>query len=194
MVLNREGGTTRRHLNSNVIYIVSLWHGSISLRMLKLFLCRWFSCYSCWSTRYTLYRPMLRSWKKTVMKVWQCVSLIDSFRLSCLTSPHLRRVLFSSYVLPLFTWMYPIYPFFTDKQKIDLSHFYFTCLRRVMFCSKWNENFFAYALDEISLEDRFSRYWNRYLVALADSIDGELLFEKSNLNEFRKLAIRANTL
>jgi hypothetical protein len=63
-----------------------------------------------------------------------------------------------------------------------------------MFCSKWNENFFAYALDEISLEDRFSRYWNRYLVALADSIDGELLFEKSNLNEFRKLAIRANTL
>jgi hypothetical protein len=55
-----------------------------------------------------------------------------------------------------------------------------------MFCLHWNENFFAYAVDEISLEDRCSRYWNRYLVALADSIDGELLFEKSNLNEFRK--------
>jgi hypothetical protein len=123
---------------------------------------------------------------KTMMKIRQRVSLINAFRLSGMTSPQLRRVLFSSYVLPLFTWIFPIYPFFTDKQKNDLSHFYFTCLRRVMFCLHWNENFFAYAVDEISLEDRCSRYWNRYLVALADSIDGELLIEKSNLNEFRK--------
>jgi hypothetical protein len=86
-----------------------------------------------------------------MMKIRQRVSLINSFRLFGLTSPQLRRVLFSSYVLPLFTWIFPIYPFLTDKQKNDLSHFYFTCLRRVMFCLHWNENFFAYAVDEISL-------------------------------------------
>ncbi len=49
----------------------------------------------------------------------------------------------------------------------------------VVFGLQWNENFFAYAFDEISLEDRCSRYLNRYLVALTDSINGELLLEKS---------------
>jgi hypothetical protein len=46
--------------------------------------------------------------------------------------------------------------------------------------------FFSYILDEISLEDRCSLYWNRYLRALSDSIDGNLIFEKANLTEFRK--------
>ena len=41
-------------------------------------------------------------------------------------------------------------------------------------------------MDEKSLEERCSLYWNKYLAALADSIDGELILEKANLNEFRK--------
>ena len=41
-------------------------------------------------------------------------------------------------------------------------------------------------MDEKSLEERCSLYWDKYLVALADSIDGELILEKANLNEFRK--------
>jgi hypothetical protein len=45
---------------------------------------------------------------------------------------------------------------------------------------------FAFALDEKSLEDRCASYWEKYLVALADSIDGQLLFEKANLNVFRQ--------
>jgi len=46
--------------------------------------------------------------------------------------------------------------------------------------------FFLLGLDKISLEDRCAAYWNRYLLALADSTDGVLLLEKANLNEFRK--------
>jgi hypothetical protein len=36
------------------------------------------------------------------------------------------------------------------------------------------------------LEDRCASYWNRYLIALSDNIDGFLLFEKANLSVFRK--------
>jgi hypothetical protein len=35
------------------------------------------------------------------------------------------------------------------------------------------------------MEDRCSLYWDKYLVALADSIDGELILENATLNVFR---------
>ena len=124
--------------------------------------------------------------KKMKTKVRQRISLIRLFKLSGCSSCQIRRVLFASYVLPLLTWIYPIFPLFSDNQRNDLSHFYFTYLRRVIFSSHWNENLFAYAIDEKSLEERCSLYWDKYLVALADSIDGELILEKANLNKFRK--------
>jgi hypothetical protein len=59
-----------------------------------------------------------------------------------------------------------------------------------MFCLQWNEDFFAFALEEKSLGDRCAaaaaEYWERYLIALADSKDGRLLFEKANLNVLRE--------
>ena len=83
-------------------------------------------------------------------------------------------------------------PVFFDlrlKQQYDLSHFYYFSLRRVLYCLNWNENFFAFALDEKLLEDRCYSYWEKYLLALADLLDGELLFEKANLNLFRQIWI-----
>ncbi len=74
----------------------------------------------------------------------------------------------------------------TDRQRCDLSRFYYTSLRRALCCLQWNEQLFAYALDEKSLDDRCLKYWDRFLVDLADTKDGELLFEKANLAEFRK--------
>ena len=120
------------------------------------------------------------------MKIRQRVSLIRSFKLSGCSSPQLRRAFFMSFVLPLFTWVYPLFPLLTTKQRNDLSHFYFTCFRRVMFALHWNEIIFAYAFNERSLEDRCTLYWEKYLVALADSTDGELLLEKANQNQYRK--------
>ena len=89
-------------------------------------------------------------------------------------------------MLPIFTWIYPIFPLLTRKQQENMSSFYYTSLRRTLNCLEWNEIFFAHLLDELSLEDRCSAYWNRYLVALSNSIDGDLIFEKANLCEFRK--------
>jgi hypothetical protein len=37
---------------------------------------------------------------------------------------------FLSFVLPIFTWIYAIYPLLSEKQQRDLSHFYDTSLTR----------------------------------------------------------------
>ena len=79
-----------------------------------------------------------------------------------------------------------IFPLFTENQRNELGHLYYTCLKRVRFCLGWSDEFFAYVFDEISLTDRCAKYWNKYLVALADSVDGELLFERASLNVLRQ--------
>jgi hypothetical protein len=127
-----------------------------------------------------------RMLKRTKLKVQQRVSMIRSFKFKGLSSPQLRPVLFSSLVLPIFSWIYPLFPLLTIHQRNELSQFYLTALRRVCCASQWNSNFFAFAFDEKTLEDRCASYWSRYLIALSDSRDGELLFEKANLNEIRK--------
>jgi hypothetical protein len=72
------------------------------------------------------------------------------------------------------------------KQHDDLSHFYYSCLCRVLFCLSWKEHFFAFALDEKALIDQCASYWNKFLISLSDSPDGFLLLEKANLNEWKK--------
>ncbi|CAM4822440.1 unnamed protein product [Rotaria magnacalcarata] len=39
--------------------------------------------------------------------------------------------------------------------------------------------------NEPSLDDQCRKYWDKYLIALSESIDGELLLEQCNLNTFR---------
>ncbi|CAF4217699.1 unnamed protein product [Rotaria socialis] len=92
--------------------------------------------------------------KHMMTKIRQRISLIKSFKIFGCSSTLLRKTLFMSFVLPLFTWIYPIFPLLSRKQQQDLSHFYYTSLRRALCCLQWNENFFAFALDEKSLEDR----------------------------------------
>ncbi len=107
-------------------------------------------------------------------KIRQRISSINPFRVSGLTSPQLRRALFSSYVLPLFTWIYPLYPFFTDNQRSDLSHFYCTCSAYTEM-KTFSHTYLNKSLWKISV-----------LSIVVDSIHDELFFEKSNLHEFRK--------
>ena len=122
---------------------------------------------------------------KTMLKIRKRIGMINSERIHGSSSGELRKVLFFSYVLPLFTWLFPLYPLFSVRQQQDLNHFYYICLKRVLFCPQWSDNFFAYLMNEKSLEDRCLDYWNRYFDALAETIDGELLFEQANFNTFR---------
>ena len=102
--------------------------------------------------------------KSTKIKIRQRISLIKSFKLFGCTSPSLRKALFSSFVLPLFTWIYPIFLLLSKKQQDDLSHYYSTSLRRALFCLHWNDILFSFALDEKMLIDRCASYWNNFLI------------------------------
>ena len=84
--------------------------------------------------------------------------MINSMRIHGSSSSELRKVLFSSYVLLLFTWIFPFYPLFTARQQQDPNHFYYVCLKRVIFSSQWSDNFIAYVSNEKSLEDRCLTY------------------------------------
>jgi hypothetical protein len=124
--------------------------------------------------------------EKSMLKIRQRIAQIKSFRLFGKTSPSLRRILFFSYVYPLFVWLFPIYPLFTENQQQNLNHFYLVCFRRVLSCLHFNNDFVAYALDEKTLEDRCKVYWEKYFVALSDTTDGSLIFEVANTNFFRE--------
>ena len=123
--------------------------------------------------------------KFTEAKVRKRIALIKSFKIFGCSSVKLRKTLFYSYILPIFTWIYPIFPLLTPKQRNDLSHFYYTSLRRCLFCLQWNNDFFSFAIDELSLEDRCLAYWNRYFSFLSDSVDGKLLLEQANHSIYR---------
>jgi hypothetical protein len=68
---------------------------------------------------------------------------------------------------------------FTEKQRNDLSHFYYTGLKRICINVSWSDSFFSFAMNEISLEDRCFRYWERFLHTLSDLIDGQLIIEQA---------------
>ena len=123
---------------------------------------------------------------KTMNIIRQRIGLINSFRFEGSSSILLRRTLFECYVKPHFTWLMAVFPLFTANQQRTLNHFYYSCLKRVMRCPQWNNNFFSFVTNERSLEDHCMRYWNKFLVELADNRDGELLFGQANLNIHRE--------
>ena len=57
---------------------------------------------------------------------------------------------------------------------------------------QWSNVFFAFALNEISLENRCTRYWIKYLKALESSTDGDLLIEQLILNSHRELWVNGD--
>ena len=119
------------------------------------------------------------------LKTCQRTALINSFRLSGTSSVQLRRVLFSTFVLPHFTWLFGIYPLFTDNQRMELNHLYFTLLKRIYRCQYWEDLFFSAIYNERTLDDLCFTYWEKYLKKLSKSVDGYLLLEQSELNAHR---------
>ncbi|CAF4438722.1 unnamed protein product, partial [Rotaria magnacalcarata] len=58
---------------------------------------------------------------KSMLKIRQRIGMINRIRIAGPTSPTLRKALFHSFVLPLFTWIFPLFPLFTDKQQQGLN-------------------------------------------------------------------------
>jgi hypothetical protein len=122
---------------------------------------------------------------KTRLKTRQRTSLVNSFKYSGTSSIQLRRLLFSTFVLPHFTWLFGLYPLFTDTQRMKLGHLYFTLRKRIYNCQCWDDFTFSSSYNENPLDDLCFRYWEKYTKALSRSNDGFLLLEQSALNSHR---------
>ena len=130
-------------------------------------------------------------WSKMIsvykMKIRQRVAILRNIHLYGTSSPKFRRILFDSYVRPLFNWLYSIFPLLTEWQRDDLSHFYITCLKRTLGYWYWSETMFVVMTGEKSLENHCSKYWSRYKEYLNKSTDGLLVYEQLNLSVFRSI-------
>jgi hypothetical protein len=122
---------------------------------------------------------------RTRLRIRQQTGLVNSIRFGGNSSTAMRRVLFSTFVLPFFTWLFALYPLFTICQQSGFDHFYYTCLKRVLRCNYWEDFFFASAYDERTLGDRCYTYWEKYCKTLTKSLDGRQLVEQSLLNAHR---------
>ena len=122
---------------------------------------------------------------KTKIKTRQRTSLVNSFRCSGVSSIALRRTLFLTFVLPYFTWLFAVFPLFTETQREDLNHLYLHLLKRIRLCQYWQDNFFMAYHGERSLHDRCYSYWEKYLKKLSKLRDGYLLIEQLEVNRHR---------
>jgi hypothetical protein len=80
-----------------------------------------------------------------------------------------------------------LFPLLTGCQKDDLSHFYFTCLKRTLHVPYWNDIILSSIFCEKSFDNRCHSYWKRYRQALLNSIDGSLPVEQFSYNIFMSL-------
>ena len=130
-------------------------------------------------------------WSKMIsvykLKIRQRVGILRNIHLYGTSSPKFKRILFDSYVRPLFNWLYSIFPLMTECQQDDLSHFYITCLKRTLGYWYWSETMFIVMTGEKTLENHCFKFWSRYKKYMSNSIDGILLYEQTNLNVFRSL-------
>ena len=144
------------------------------------------------SYRYLGYHISSRlGWSKMIavykLKIRQRVGILRNIHIFGMSSPNLRKILFDSYVRPLFSWLYSIFPLMTENQRDDLSHFYISCLKRTLGLWHWCDTLFATLTGEKFLENHVVSYWNRYIQHLNNSTDGLLLGEQVNLSIFRSL-------
>ena len=114
----------------------------------------------------------------TKAKIARRVAIVRACRITGSVSRKMKRILFSSYVYPLFAWLFGIFPLLTDRQRDELSHYYLVCLKICLGLSFWNDVYFSAAFNEKSLENLCYSYWKRYRTALYRTTDGLLLYER----------------
>jgi hypothetical protein len=118
-------------------------------------------------------------------KVRERVRMVKSCRIEGTSSPVLRKVLFSTFVKPLFRWLCSVVPLLTVKQYDDLGHFYHSCMRKIEGNFAWTDiQFLSYSNVE-PFENLCYRYWSKYKKFLSNSDDGRLLYEQSIWNLYR---------
>jgi hypothetical protein len=124
----------------------------------------------CWTQEYKYLGYWISTklgWSKlitrTVNNIRQRTTLINSYKFAGASSPKFCRVLFTAFVLPLFTWLMALYSLFT------LGRFYILCV-------------ISGTVNRLSC---YTNYWRKYLRALHESNDGRLLLEQEAVISYR---------
>ena len=130
---------------------------------------------------------MLQEYKR---KIRQRVAIVKSCAIGGATSQQLRKIVFCAFVKPIFAWLFSIYPLLTNCQRDELSHFYFTCLKRTVGALRWNDILFSSLFNEKTLENLCTKYWEKYKAHLTRSMDGVFLFEHTVMNAYREQWLR----
>ncbi len=125
--------------------------------------------------------------KQHKYKVREKMRLVRVCKFAGTSSYNHKKVLFMTFVRPLFTWLCCLFPLLTECQQVDLSHFYCTCIKRIVGTFHWNDLCFSFFNNEETYENICNRYWNKYYRFLQKSEDGRILLEHASWNLFRKL-------
>ena len=99
--------------------------------------------------------------RKNRLTIRQTTALVNSFKMSGTSSPCLSRVIFSTFLLPPFTWLFRIIPLLTESHRTDLNHLYFIQLERILHCQHWQDLILSSMYKEKTLEDCCYRYWDQ---------------------------------
>ncbi|CAF4179157.1 unnamed protein product, partial [Adineta steineri] len=121
--------------------------------------------------------------KDVECKVRKRISLIRSFKLFGCSSPSVRKVLFYSHVLPLFTWIYPVYPLLTRKQQESMCSNAFQLLPNIINLSQLDSVYIYQENREkyISLFDDFNK-----IIGIYDNYDELIKSIKENIKRVKK--------
>lgn len=123
--------------------------------------------------------------RRAKLRIRQQIGRINSIRIAGSSSVTLRRTLFSTFARPFFTWLLALHPLLTEHQRTDLNHLYYTCLKRILHSTHWDDFVFAAMYNERSLDNRCYNYWAEFLKKSERLPDGRLLVEQHLLNLHR---------
>ena len=80
--------------------------------------------------------------------------------------------------MPHFIWLFPIWFFFTDKQRRDIEHVYISGVRLVFSLRNWDDISTLILSQEKSLLDHLFSYWSKFCIHLEKSHDA-LCFQQN---------------
>jgi hypothetical protein len=122
---------------------------------------------------------MIKEYKRRIRRR---VAIEKCCTLGGTSSREFRKIIFNSYVMPLFTWTFSIFPLFTNYRWDDFGHFYYTCLKGTVRIHHLNDVLFSPLHNEKSLEERCETYWRQYIYQLGNSYDKSFLCEHAGAN------------
>ena len=90
----------------------------------------------------------------------------------------LRKRIFSAFAMPHFIWLFPMWFFYTDKQRRYIEHVYCSGIKCIFALYNWDDETILTLSREKSLLDHLYSYWSKFSTHLELSPDA-LVFQQT---------------